>query len=562
MTRYKRDFDMKGSGDYVNETAGETLGNHKLVYRGIDGYWYLADADAAATMPVLGITMGAIPAGRKGEVLLDGYIGDSAWTWTGGAEVYASTIAGELTAVAPIGVGDIVQVVAIAVDANIIQFTGNIGGGHGGSNTLEGYTAYVGFDPSKSHFVNYWCCDGVADNVQIQAAIDYCEALGRGTIFIESGVYAIASGLTLQHDGVSLLGENEWDTIFDPVASIICLTVGVSGSRTWYNRIENLNFDGAGAIAGTDAIKLYSPNSCILKNLYMEDFYQGIVFECNTVNGTYCYLENVDTLRVMISYEQNGTASSNGNTFVRPRFQGWAAKPVGSIGINIEVGDTSKWISPQIENYETGINLAGTGDSHGFFGVRMENATNGIVIAATVANCDFVGGNLTTVTTMVTDAGTNNNFDHVHNYLPSFPTIFIKTSDPDTVIGTHPAVLLPDGADTTVYEEIILPTGILALESAEAIIVPGGTGNLRRSAASNFGEIDSEAYNNHTDSIAAGQIAVTLNVLESIDISALFTSVAAEDLIGFSFTREGSNVNDTVNADCYYLGVRIRYVGG
>ena len=73
MTKYKLDFEMKGSGSYVNETAGEALTNHALVYRGNDGNWYLADADAAATMPVLGITMGAILSGRKGEILLEGY---------------------------------------------------------------------------------------------------------------------------------------------------------------------------------------------------------------------------------------------------------------------------------------------------------------------------------------------------------------------------------------------------------------------------------------------------------------------------------------------------------
>jgi hypothetical protein len=32
------------------------------------------------------------------------------------------------------------------------------------------------------------------------------------------------------------------------------------------------------------------------------------------------------------------------------------------------------------------------------------------------------------------------------------------------------------------------------------------------------------------------------------------------DIVGVEFTREGNNANDTVNADCYLLGLRVQYV--
>ncbi|GAI41372.1 unnamed protein product, partial [marine sediment metagenome] len=38
------------------------------------------------------------------------------------------------------------------------------------------------------------------------------------------------------------------------------------------------------------------------------------------------------------------------------------------------------------------------------------------------------------------------------------------------------------------------------------------------------------------------------------------TGLAAQDLVGVEFTREGSAGTDTVNADCYLLGLRIQYV--
>ena len=113
---------MKGSGFKVNERAGENLGNHKLVYRGADSYWHLADADATATMPVLGITMSAITTGMKGEILLWGYIGDPLWTWTPGTRIYMSTTPGELITIPPSGSGDQVQIVAAAITDIMIQF--------------------------------------------------------------------------------------------------------------------------------------------------------------------------------------------------------------------------------------------------------------------------------------------------------------------------------------------------------------------------------------------------------------------------------------------------------
>ncbi len=131
---------------------------------------------------------------------------------------------------------------------------------------------------------------------------------------------------------------------------------------------------------------------------------------------------------------------------------------------------------------------------------------------------------------------------------------------PDGYIGTHPAIILTDGLDVPVYGQIYAPADMLTLDDAYVIVVAAATGNMRRSVSTNWGKLDgSENYNTGSDSIAAGQVAVTLNRLSVIDIEAALTGVAAGDLIGITFTREASNVNDTVNANCYYLGVLLRY---
>lgn len=113
---------VEGSGNITRGTAGQALGNRNIVYLGADGNWYLADADTAATMPVIGITRHAIRAGGQGQILLEGYIGLNTWTWTTGGEIYASTTAGQLTQTAPTP-PDYVQIMGIARSATMIYFT-------------------------------------------------------------------------------------------------------------------------------------------------------------------------------------------------------------------------------------------------------------------------------------------------------------------------------------------------------------------------------------------------------------------------------------------------------
>jgi hypothetical protein len=123
---------------------------------------------------------------------------------------------------------------------------------------------------------------------------------------------------------------------------------------------------------------------------------------------------------------------------------------------------------------------------------------------------------------------------------------------------------MADGLEVTSRLETYLPNDYQEIVRVSIILVPGGTGNLRRRVATNWGQIGSgEVYNSDAGAIAAGQVAVTLNHVEIIDITASFVGVGAMgpgDQVGVQFTREGNNANDTVNADVYLLGLRIQYV--
>lgn len=68
-----------------------------------------------------------------------------------------------------------------------------------GSLTNLGYTAYIGRNASLSGIHNYFYCDGTADQVQIQAAIDYCAAIEDSyKIFVDLGVYNCAANVTFK----------------------------------------------------------------------------------------------------------------------------------------------------------------------------------------------------------------------------------------------------------------------------------------------------------------------------------------------------------------------------
>jgi len=122
---YRIEFNREaGSGQEIMGTAGEDLGNRKVVYINSDGTWKLADADAATTMPVIGLTMGAIASGKKGLILINGFIGLGSWSWNIGERLYASeNIAGELTQTAPQNPDHLTQEIGIPITTKQIFFS-------------------------------------------------------------------------------------------------------------------------------------------------------------------------------------------------------------------------------------------------------------------------------------------------------------------------------------------------------------------------------------------------------------------------------------------------------
>ena len=136
--------------------------------------------------------------------------------------------------------------------------------------------------------------------------------------------------------------------------------------------------------------------------------------------------------------------------------------------------------------------------------------------------------------------------------------VFIPVPNPNSYVGDHSAVRLTDDVDVLVRMDFFLPLEFdITTWSVDVLVIAGGTGNLRRGVDTDFGLI-TELYNVNSDTIAAGVVAVTINLITAIDITAALTGSTALDTVGMEFTRYGSDGTDTVDADCYMLGVLIR----
>ncbi len=311
MALYEINADAnRGSGLFFKGKAGEAVVRGNLIYKGADGQWFLADADAVASMLAIGMALDvASVAGQIIRILTPGgFMGRVDWTWTTGGTLYASTVAGELTQVIPAGPGDVVQVVGMATKTTQIQFNPQ-GGGAGAStasNVLEGSTAFVGTDATKAGFVNYFVIDGVADNVQIDAAINYVDGLGGGSVELERGDYTIAATVTMDENDIVLKGQG-WDTHI--IGALVATAITVSGDRCMILDLQCSTT--AGGTNVFDAISITGDN-CVVERVWVpESDRHGILANGPFAKIQHNFIETVDDNFVSIGALGDGSIVSN-----------------------------------------------------------------------------------------------------------------------------------------------------------------------------------------------------------------------------------------------------------
>ncbi len=109
------------SGLMVTAISTVPIARWDTVYYVSGGNLGKADADAIATMPVIGLAMNSTSGGPPSvNILTYGVVRYDSWGWTRGNKIYASGTAGGLTETPPVGSGDVVQVVGYAIDTNAV----------------------------------------------------------------------------------------------------------------------------------------------------------------------------------------------------------------------------------------------------------------------------------------------------------------------------------------------------------------------------------------------------------------------------------------------------------
>jgi len=114
-------FDL--AGDYLKIAAGEVFAKGEIGYLKSDGKIWKSNATDATKMPVLYMATGAIAANAVGTFLRSGTLTKATWNWTIGAKLYASSDTdGAMTSTPPAGTGKVVQIVAHALSATLVDF--------------------------------------------------------------------------------------------------------------------------------------------------------------------------------------------------------------------------------------------------------------------------------------------------------------------------------------------------------------------------------------------------------------------------------------------------------
>jgi len=299
---------VKGSGLVAEHIqGGATVAAYSVVYINATGRWVTADADALATMPVVGLATEPLRVGQRGRVLVQGFASSNTWTWTPGALLYASTVAGGLTETEPVGVGDVVQEIGIAFSATEIYFNGaGLGSSaSGGGTVLAGATAYVGSEPTLAGYANYFYTgDYGTHTLLFAAAVDYVGVLGGGSISVEAMTYT--GILVVDEDEVEVYGQG-WDTYISGAAA--GHAIAVSGARCIITDLRvsttggaTNNFDGVN-VTGSD---------CTVDRIWVSDSDRHGVF----VNGAggkiqHNLIESVDDNGVSIGATGDSTIVSN-----------------------------------------------------------------------------------------------------------------------------------------------------------------------------------------------------------------------------------------------------------
>jgi hypothetical protein len=273
-----------------------------------------------------------------------------------------------------------------------------------------------------------YVCDGTADDVEIQAAIDALTS--GGTLVLSPGTFTLATTLTLG-ENVRMIGQGRSTTIYSAATvAMLAMALGSgvenlvvsipNGMLDHAIKAENIqddinNYHGwylrdllvrGGNAAGYYALHIADTFNFLLQNVVMVVGSNGVFIENVTDNYNYGNaLVNLLEVRVGASrtgLKIAGTATHNFNLMQFNYLGVLSGSSVGNVGIDIDNGNYITFVNADLEGVATAIDLAAC-QFVTFINPYVSNTVN---IANNAYNTVFVAGRLYgTVTDACVTAG-------------------------------------------------------------------------------------------------------------------------------------------------------------
>jgi hypothetical protein len=244
-----------------------------------------------------------------------------------------------------------------------------------------------------------YICDGTADNVQIQAAIDAISVAGGGTIVLRAGTYTLAASLTIANTNLVIQGEGRATLINFPGATVSpAFEMADTTQRSIVMR--DMRFATTDSGSGT----AINANYFVYSKFQNITIANGILigFDFNVIGTYYNTVENCHITTGGAGYAIRFDNTANENTVMRTRIV-----PSDSLGTGVYVNAHSNAL------YEVNVETnAGIGIDVGALG--HGTLISGCYLEGNVINLQLASGveGVLILTGEIADADTSNFVDN------------------------------------------------------------------------------------------------------------------------------------------------------
>lgn len=235
--------------------------------------------------------------------------------------------------------------------------------------------------PSGSTAMADYYCDGTADDVQIQAALDAVSSLGGGKVLLKMGTYSITAILSIASN-VFLVGEG-WSTNIQVTNSTNLSAAIQFAANSSNNGVMDLQIDGnkANQTAGGALVWSAIVTNAKVHNLYVHDSYKEAIYLSGATN---CIVSNCYTFNNTnygYGLEESGSTVSSGNKIVNCTSDGDGTGGAGG-GFSIYYALTTRSYGNSIVNC-TAKNITTSGS----IGVSIWETYRNVVLGCYIYNC-------------------------------------------------------------------------------------------------------------------------------------------------------------------------------